>query len=313
MSLSSVVLNLAARSHVFGRSLTWLWAGAYGLWPGEPHWVFRELRRRHRVEASRTVRLRTGEWCCVDPFDDIGGEIAENGCYEPETVEVFLHLVGPGMTIVDAGANVGQYTLISSTLVGDSGRIFAFEPEPRNYARLLRNVRLNAKRNVTVEKLALSDAAGELTFHLACARNSGAHSLAPTIHSDGATTTVRVTTLDEYAAAKNIDRVDLLKADVEGAELLLLRGAAKVLERDRPTLVLEASTHARGFGYEPADLCNHIETLGYAVFLQDPRGLLPLHEHWPERRDAFNIVGVPVERVGELAALLQHRDAGSMA
>ena len=75
--------------------------------------------------------------------------------------------------------------------------------------------------------------------------------------------------MDAFVDAEKLTRVDLLKADVEGAELLILRGAANTLRRCRPLLVLECSVHSSGFGYKPVDLVRFAESLDYLVLLLD--------------------------------------------
>jgi FkbM family methyltransferase len=302
-SLSAHVLSATDQWPATMKLITWLWAHSYAIKPREEHWLFRRLRRQFRVDVSRTVRLRTGEWCSVDPFDYIGGEIARHGYYEAETIELFLGVLEPGMVVFDAGAHVGQYSLISSTVVGAGGHVYSFEPEPRNYARLARNITMNRRDNVTAVNCALSDAPSHLRFHLAIASNSGGHSLAPTVCSSADTIMVEATTIDTYVARQNITRIDFLKADVEGAELPLLRGAQESIKRFRPVLVVEGSIHSKGFGYDTSELAQFIESNGYQVFLVDEHGLTPRPREWPPR-EFFNMLGIPIERIERLTSRL---------
>lgn len=76
----------------------------------------------------------------VDPFASVGKEIACSGCYEPETVALFRTLVAPGMVVVDAGAQMGQYTVLARDAVGPTGQVHAFEPDPTTF----RYVKANA-------------------------------------------------------------------------------------------------------------------------------------------------------------------------
>ena len=302
-SPSAVVLSAKDQWPATMKLMTWLWAHSYAIKPREQHWLFRRLRQQFRVDVSRTVRLRTGEWCSVDPFDFIGREIARHGYYEADTIDLFLRVLQPGMVVLDAGAHVGQYSLISSTVVGGSGHVYSFEPEPRNYARLARNIKINRRENITAVNCALSDAPSRLRFHLAIASNSGGHSLAQTLCSSDDTIMVEATTIDTYVARQNIKRIDFLKADVEGAELPLLRGAQASIKRFRPVLVVEGSVHSKGFGYDTPELAQFIESNGYQVFLVDEQGLTPRPQEWPPR-DYFNILGVPVERMEQLSSRL---------
>ena len=294
MSISGIVLSASAHYPRAASVFTWLWAQSYVASPREIHWLLRELRRRYPAEVRRRVRLRTGEWCIVDPFDPIEGEIATRGCYEPATVDFFLRTLGPGMIVLDAGAHIGQYALIASTSVGVDGHVYAFEPEPRNYSRLRCNVRLNRRSNVTCVNAAFSDTSGRLEFSIARG-NSGGHSLGKTKYSGARTITVEAMTVDVFVDANELPRVDLLKADVEGAELLILRGASKTLRRHRPLMVLECSIHSSGFGYQPVDLVRFVESFGYVVRLLDDSGLQSTRGDWPNKEN-FNVACIPVER-----------------
>jgi len=306
-SPSNIVLSTSEHYPRVGSVLTWLWAQSYLASPRDVHWLFRELRQRHPVDVSRRVRLRTGEWCIVDPFDFIGGEIAAHGYYEQETIEFFAGTLDPGMVVLDVGAHVGQYALIASTIVGAEGHVYAFEPEPRNHGRLRQNVRLNRRSNVTCLNAAVSDRATRLEFNVSRG-NSGGHSLGKTKYSGGRTITVEATTADAFVEAHALSRVDLLKADVEGAELLVVRGAADTIARWRPLMVLECSIHSRAFGYEADDLVRCVRSLGYEILLLEEGGLRPSRGRLPAK-ECFNIACIPSERAREVLARLDERRA----
>ena len=93
------------------------------------------------------------------------GGIIRRGMFEPETVRAFAALLAPGMTVMDIGANVGQFTLVAARRVGPSGRLHAFEPTPELAAHILRNLELNGLENVAVNAVAVSDVAGRATLH----------------------------------------------------------------------------------------------------------------------------------------------------
>lgn len=152
-----------------------------------------------------------------------------------ETELALLHrLVRPGDAVVDAGANIGLYTLTAARLAAP-GVVHAFEPEPRTAERLRRNVELNGLTNVHVEQCALGAAEGISYLRAPDPLEPGL----ATIIDDGATIAkVRVRTLDEYAAANGIEGIALLKIDVEGAEAQVLEGAGGLLDRAAVDAVL---------------------------------------------------------------------------
>jgi FkbM family methyltransferase len=154
-------------------------------------------------------------------------------------VEVYIesHLA-EGFVFVDVGANVGYYTLKASKLVGAAGRVYAIEPVPSTAAVLRANVRLNDCSNVVIHEVAAWSARGKLTLSVP----GSLYGLASVTKEGQGAVTVEALTLDELLRGEN--RVDLIKIDVEGAELEVLRGAQSVLRKAR-YVVLELSRNAR--------------------------------------------------------------------
>jgi FkbM family methyltransferase len=169
------------------------------------------------------------------------------------------------MTVFDIGANAGHHMILLSRLCGASGHVHAFEPVPENVACLLETVRLNGLRNVTVHPLAISDREGgaELKFSgvfdgFACL-TQGDHGRSECQRAPRISITVRTSDLDTICSKSGIARVDLIKMDIEGAEMLALQGMTRTLRRDRPILIMElwgtehlseAPRFLRRLGYE---------------------------------------------------------------
>lgn len=173
-----------------------------------------------------------------------------NGTYEREQTRLFERHLRPGATVLDVGAHVGYYTLLSSVLVGDAGRVHSFEPNPANAEFLRRHVRINRLSNVRVEQAAVSAVAGTARFDFGT--GSGTGRLA-----DAGALEVRTVRLDDYCAEHGL-APSAMKIDVEGAEMHVLAGGLATLARHRPVLFL--STHGpeahagsmgllRGLGY----------------------------------------------------------------
>lgn len=175
-----------------------------------------------------------------------------NGTYEREQTRLFEQHVRSGATVLDVGAHVGYYTLISAVLAGPSGRVHAFEPNPRNAEFLRRHVRINRLDNVRVEQAAVSDGAGTARFDFGT--GSGTGHLA-----DAGALEVRTLRLDDYCAEHGLAPA-VIKIDVEGAEVSVLQGARETLARHRPVVFL--STH--GPEVHRASLA-FLRELGYRV------------------------------------------------
>lgn len=145
-----------------------------------------------------------------------------------------------GMTVIDVGANKGQMTLLFAKLVGPSGRVVSFEPAPAEFQSLERNVRLNALDQVTTVHAAAADATGEmvLMYNAAYPTQGKLRDVEPTSTVAGATA-VSVPTQPLDALLEQGLRPDLIKIDVEGGALGVLRGAARILDTIGPGIYIE--------------------------------------------------------------------------
>jgi FkbM family methyltransferase len=292
LTFRSVVGDLVTRMPRASGLVVRLWGESYLRYPRREHPWFSTVKSRLGYRMRKRVRLVTGQQIEVDPFDTVGGEIARTGAYEPDTVAVLRAMLAPGMVVVDAGAHVGQYAIIASPLVGPGGSVHAFEPDPETYQQLAANVRLNGCDNVTCTQAALSREAGTAPLYLADVSNIGGSSLRPTVCYRGRQRAVRVDTLDAYAAAHALSRIDVLKADVEGAELCVLEGGAALVARCRPLMILELSINTRAFGYTEADVRERLARWGYRLFALGPMPLAELGQT-PVDREFYNVLAVP--------------------
>jgi FkbM family methyltransferase len=148
-------------------------------------------------------------------------------------------LVRPGSIVWDIGAHYGYIALLESAAVGLSGRVFAFEPNPRNRRLLEAHLRWNRASNTTILPYAVSGAMGEMSF--GWDESQRASSIAS--HLGGSGWTVPVRQIDALIASGELPSPDFLKIDVEGAEIELLQGAARLLTGNRP-LTIVLSTHS---------------------------------------------------------------------
>jgi FkbM family methyltransferase len=301
MSPSGLALRLAATAPGLASLGLRVWAASYLRRPRRPHWLFVKLKSDLRLRLKKRARLCSGQRVCVDPFDIVGGAIARDGCYEPETVAVFQRLLSPGAVTVDAGAHVGQYTLLASLAVAEQGQVHAFEPDPTTFELLDQNVRRNHCANVTANRAALGRDTCLATLYYADVFNTGGNSLRPDTATAGPHVTVAVRSLDAYAAARRLARLDVLKADVEGAELLLLEGAHVTIARFTPTMILEFSVKTALFGYSRTDLRQALARAGYSLFRI---GRMPLRPD-PDRGvdpDFFNVLAVHHRKHADLVS-----------
>jgi FkbM family methyltransferase len=205
---------------------------------------------------------------------DVGviGEVDRSGGrYQREFSLFFRNTLAPDAVVVDGGAHIGVLTVLLASLCPD-GTVYAFEPAEETRAHLAANVAANDLTNVIVEGVVLYDTDGDVVFDFDSTFPAGSH-----VGSTGPrTTSLR---LDTWARERGIERLDLLKLDVEGSELKVLAGAATTIRRFRPITVVECNPVAlRRFGDRSyRDLLRVMRSLFPVVAVLSPAGaVVPL-------------------------------------
>ncbi len=189
--------------------------------------------------------------------------------YEKLTFPRFKDAVKPGAVVVDVGAHVGGYALAASRLAGPSGRVFALEPDPENFALLEKNLGLNRRANVVALRVAAGARPGKRSFNLADSSDSNSFYAHP-MAGRKAVVEVDCVTVDDVARGA---KVDVVKIDVEGAEPEVLDGMRETLEGN-PGLVLFVEFNPcclRLGGHDPRALLERLRGLGFSMTLLDER------------------------------------------
>jgi len=201
-----------------------------------------------------------------------------HGSYEAAESRALLALAADARVVLDIGANAGFVALrLARALQHSDAVVHAFEPVPSTYAELCENLALNTTRaRVVPHQLALGERAGKVPFFVPAFHGSVAASARPLFAEDqNREVAVEMSTLDDFAAQQHLERIDLLKCDVEGAELFVLRGGLETLERTRPVLMLEMLRKwSRVHGYHPNDILDLLAPLGYRCYSLGAAGLV---------------------------------------
>ena len=231
------------------------------------------VKHLHRV-GNVTSRLPNGRrlrlWSHAD--DWISNQVFwhEWYGYEPETSPLFYRLATTARVTLDIGAHVGFFTLLAAH-ANDRGRVVAFEPLSRLFARLKANVARNQLGNVTCVECAVSDQTGQADFYhvtdgLPCSSSLSLAFMSRVPHV--VRSRVTVTTLDRFAADAELPSVDLVKIDTETAEPAVLAGMTEILQRWRPTIICEVLP-----GHEvERPLMAILQPLGYVFYHLRPDG-----------------------------------------
>ncbi len=232
----------------------------------------------------------------------VGLTILTSKTYEPNVTRVLIHILKPGMTVLDVGANIGYFSLLMSTLVGKEGRCIAIEPNPHNIKLLLASKKLNGFTQLQILQAAAGDTWGILHLN--------------TIYSNGVVSPVNGDINEifqrETVLSLKIDdilprdvRVDVIKIDVEGAEFNALSGVLRCIERDRPIIISEFMPGAlQGIsGITPEEYLNFIINHGYYLSVLEADHVVPcqndiemvMKEYREKGEDHIDILAEPLK------------------
>lgn len=185
----------------------------------------------------------------------------------------YLDYLRDGMMVFDVGANFGEVTLLFSRFVGAKGSVHAFEASSEVYGRLQQMCEVSGRTNISINHAAVADARGVVQLHVYDREYSGWNSLADRPLADYGidvkpvgVENVESTTIDDYCDEHGIDRIDLLKVDVEGAEYQVLMGARRMLQQKRVgCCVFEFGQTTFDMGNTPDEIREYLNSLGYRI------------------------------------------------
>jgi FkbM family methyltransferase len=224
-----------------------------------------------RIEAGPA----RGIWIELNPRT---GQNYLQGNAEPAVQSVLEKHLRPGMIVYDLGANIGLFSLLAARLVGDSGRVFSFEPDPEIAARLRRNVARNNFANINVVEAGVWSATGNLNFVAADSsspdRGIGKFAAAGERVNTNGTPTPCVS-LDDFI--HTAPPPDAIKCDIEGAEVEAFRGAETILKTSRPWIICEMHSEAIGQAVR-----NQLQRFAYTFEAVDSSHVLARPSRAPE-------------------------------
>ena len=258
--------------------------------------IWQHFRSRNCLGALETVWLN-GVRLVSYLGNDLSKQLFIAGRFEPNEFAMLDRILQPGMVFVDCGANEGLYTLFAASRVGRAGAVLAFEPSPREFARLRWNCRLNDFPAIQLYPVALSDGNGEAELAVASAEHAGQNSLGgmPAGVEVRGRIQVRTMRLDDVPGVGDLPRLDLVKMDVEGEEHQLLLGAERSIHKHRPMILFECSDQLlRTRGSSAAGIQELLRSWNYEIY-----GFAPgTGEPTPIRSDtdALNLIAYPTER-----------------
>ena len=244
-----------------------------------------------RFETDLTDRIQRQMWA---------------GVYEPHVRECFNVILDPGAVYFDVGAHIGFHAVFAAHRVGQEGRVFAFEADPRVYERLARN--LSQFNWAQAVNSAVWDRTGSLVFERSSTKNESGWGTVSAVRDFGKGEHVKVPSvaLDDWCRDLQLERWDAMKLDAEGSELAVLRGAQSSLEKFRPVLIMEINTILlEQGGISPSGVADFLLERGYRLFRLEFRRLEP----WDPAKhtDFCEALCLPSERAAEILKRLARR------
>jgi len=235
---------------------------------------------RPKKLSPRHVKYRDSDFV-VFSNDDVGWTLVSDGAFEREELDCLCELIKKDDVCLDIGANIGIYSVIMGKMAPD-GKVIAFEPVRLNRCMLELNLALNMVENVQINDFVVSDTVKMIRFSVST--DSAYSSIVSTKRkSEAKAIDIQSKTLDVLFYETGT-KIDVVKLDVEGAELLVLNGAQKIFSdrryKPRVFLIELNQQNQAVYDYKPEDVVNFMESHGYSTFSIVNKGKMP---GWPHQ------------------------------
>jgi FkbM family methyltransferase len=234
---------------------------------GSSRWFWERLVPHNYLYGKYSLRYaeRAGIMYDLDISDTM--EHATFFGYKDPSLERLFQLASSKDLLIDVGANLGKVSMTFARICPNA-KVFAFEPDPKNYEKAKRNLNLNKFSNITLINKGLGAEPAFVKLYRVNESNEGMNRILERDDIDSGLSfeEVEIVKLDDFVKCNDLGKVDLIKIDVEGYELKVLRGAAAALKRDHPTLFVELDdANLRAQNDSAEDLISFVEQLGYEV------------------------------------------------
>lgn len=259
--------------------------------------------------AKQIVTLNGGIRMELELNEYLQSQLYLFGTFEPSTVKALKRLLRSGDVALDIGGNVGYIALEMAKRVGRSGKIFAFEPDSKNFALLKRNIELNPDCDIEPLPLAVSDSSAPIRLYKSTVDfNDSAHSTLPSEKHSSEFVEIPTTTIDEFVSSRGLKTINAIKIDIEGAEMSAFKGMTKTLANHRPIVLAElCAEHQARAGYSTQDVKAWLWNAArlQAFKISESGALTTVEPSTPHVAD--NVVFIPEERIDEFRNLISEQ------
>lgn len=229
------------------------------------------FKKKNLVQKNNQLIINGCKMQILEKDDGISSELLSYGIHEPLSTQLMNKEVKSGMTIIDIGSNIGYYAILENKLVGKYGKVFSIEPSPKNFELLNRNLELQPQKNFQTYNLAINDKNEKIEFIINKKSNwSKIREPTDIIGKDDEVIKITSKTLDEFCNEEEIERIDLIRMDVEGLEVKIIEGSKNILKKYQPRIMMEV--HKSHIGKRKTkQMLEELQKLNYNIQYYYPR------------------------------------------
>jgi len=197
-------------------------------------------KRSLDLSEEKIIKVNNYKMKTISHDTGISSELLIYGNHDPLTTEIILDELSEGMICIDIGSNIGYYALLESKKIGKNGNVLAIEPSPENFSTLVYNIKLQNDQNINAFNFAIGDKNDEIEFLISKKSNwSKVKDENDIIESEDKIIKIPLKTLNSFVKDNQLEKIDLLRMDVEGYENNIIDGAIEVLTKFKPKIMVE--------------------------------------------------------------------------
>ena len=236
---------------------------------------FLRLLRWLKLDHKKFLKkIPEGFFMKVSPAEHMQQQLFWYGCYDKPLGSLLQKLLTTRSIVIDVGANIGYYSLLASRICKE-GMVYALEPVPHLFDELTQNIQLNQATNIRSFQLAAGEEEKQGVIYLSSEDNQGMSSMAIPENYSGNTTDINVVSLDTWQELKELPSIDLIKIDVEGYEIPVLKGMQGLITLHQPVILIEINPETLAyFGQNAGQVMELITESGYQTYIITPGRLI---------------------------------------
>ena len=263
ISLKTAILNSFRTVFKISILENWLRNKTFGKTPNNLYYKLTPNNYQYKKNSFRTFNYK-GIQLLVDIRDYVGHSLYFG--FKDEAHEKLMALVQPHFTILDIGTNIGSTLLQFANKLGGTGSVYGFEPDLINYNACIKNIELNSFHNINVANIGLGNESGKFNLVVDTETNRAGNRIQFNIENNKNATTIIVERLDDWLKEKPENKIDLIKIDVEGFEMNVLKGAEQTLKQFMPILFIELDdNNLKAVDSNAKELILFLEKLNYQL------------------------------------------------